>query len=186
MDNLNNIISQNLKKIRDERAWSLDKLAQETGVSKSMLGQIERGESNPTVATVWKISQGLKVSFTTLINHPQNDPEVLRVDEVDCIMEDAGGYLVYPYFNFENGRNFELYKIVIKPGGKLNSESHSRGTMELLIVFSGTLTLEVSGKIYTLAAGDSIQFKADQTHAYYNHGEDDIELSMTVHYMEGV
>ncbi|MBS7525104.1 helix-turn-helix transcriptional regulator [Fusibacter paucivorans] len=186
MDNLNSIISQNLKKIREDRAWSLDKLAQETGVSKSMLGQIERGESNPTVATVWKISQGLKVSFTTLIHHPQNDPAVLRADEVDCIVEDDGGYLVYPYFNFESGRNFELYKIVIAPGGKLNSESHSRGTMELLIVFNGTLTLEVSGKGYTLAAGDSIQFKADQPHAYYNNGEHDVELSMTVHYMEGV
>jgi transcriptional regulator with XRE-family HTH domain len=185
MDNLNSIISQNLKKIREERAWSLDKLAQETGVSKSMLGQIERGESNPTVATVWKISQGLKVSFTTLIHHPQNDPEVLKANEVDCIEEDGGRYKIYPYFNFESGRNFELFKIVITPGGKLTSESHSRGTMELVIVFRGTLTLEVAGKVYGLEAGDSIQFRADQPHAYFNGGKEAVELSMTVHYMEG-
>ena len=66
MEKLNFVISQNLKRIREDMHWSLDKLSQETGVSKSMLGQIERGESNPTVATVWKISNGLKVSGTPL------------------------------------------------------------------------------------------------------------------------
>ena len=51
MDNLNLIIANNLKRIRDERKLSLDKVADLTGVSKSMLGQIERGESNPTIST---------------------------------------------------------------------------------------------------------------------------------------
>ena len=42
-----------LRAQRTARGWSLDKAAEETGVSKAMLGQIERGESSPTLATLW-------------------------------------------------------------------------------------------------------------------------------------
>jgi Predicted transcriptional regulators len=65
---LDQLIAQNLKRLREERKLSLDRVAELTGVSKSMLGQIERGDSSPTVATVWKIANGLKVSFTTLMS----------------------------------------------------------------------------------------------------------------------
>ena len=73
MEDLTLLVAENLKRIREEKRLSLDKLAELTGVSKSMLGQIEHGESSPTVATVWKISNGLKVSFTTLLGSPQSD-----------------------------------------------------------------------------------------------------------------
>lgn len=70
MENINLILSKNLKYLRNERKLSLDKLADLTGISKTMLGQIERGESNPSITTVWKIANGLKISFTALINEP--------------------------------------------------------------------------------------------------------------------
>ncbi len=60
MDKLNYVIAENLKRLREERKLSLDNVSRLSGVSKSMLGQIERGEVNPTVSTVWKISNGLK------------------------------------------------------------------------------------------------------------------------------
>ncbi|MEZ8384857.1 helix-turn-helix domain-containing protein, partial [Vibrio splendidus] len=47
-------VGVNLKRLRQEKGWSLDKTAKETGVSKAMLGQIERGESSPTVAKLWQ------------------------------------------------------------------------------------------------------------------------------------
>ena len=83
MEDLTLLIAQNLKRIREEKRLSLDRLAELTGVSKSMLGQIERGESSPTVATVWKISNGLKVSFTALLSSPQSDTIVVRGQRSD-------------------------------------------------------------------------------------------------------
>ena len=59
-------ISENLRRIRKARGMSLDTMSERTGVSKSMLGQIERGESNPTVSTIEKIAEGLKISFDEL------------------------------------------------------------------------------------------------------------------------
>ena len=64
MDAMSSRISENLRQIRKEKKLSLDSMAEQTGVSKSMLGQIERGESSPTVATLWKIATGLHISFT--------------------------------------------------------------------------------------------------------------------------
>lgn len=59
-------LSVTLKTLRQQRGWSLSRLAEETGVSKAMLGQIERNESSPTVATLWKIATGLTCRFPPL------------------------------------------------------------------------------------------------------------------------
>lgn len=70
MDNLNVKISKALKLLRQERGWSLDATSLKTGVSKAMLGQIERGESSPTIATLWKIASGFETSFSSFIEEP--------------------------------------------------------------------------------------------------------------------
>jgi len=182
MENLNFVISQNLKRIREEMHWSLDKLSQETGVSKSMLGQIERGESNPTVGTVWKISNGLKVSFTTLLNHPREEAALVRAEDVDIMIEDNGKYKVYAYFNYESSQKFESYKIEILPEGMLSSEPHSKGTVEYITIFDGELTLTVEDQTYYLKQGDAIQFKSDKKHQYKNNANEMVRLSMIVYY----
>ena len=54
MENIGHIVAENLKRLREERKLSLDAVAKCSGVSKSMLGQIERGVTNPTISTLWK------------------------------------------------------------------------------------------------------------------------------------
>ena len=61
-------IAQHLQSVRKGRGLSLDKTAKLTGVSKAMLGQIERGESSPTIATLWKIATGLECSFSSFLS----------------------------------------------------------------------------------------------------------------------
>ena len=68
MENLARFLSTTLKQLRQQRGWSLSRLAEATGDSKAMLGQIERNESSPTVATLWKIATGLNVPFSTFIS----------------------------------------------------------------------------------------------------------------------
>lgn len=60
LENIGHIVAENLKRLREERKLSLDAVAKCSGVSKSMLGQIERGVTNPTISTLWKIANGLK------------------------------------------------------------------------------------------------------------------------------
>jgi XRE family transcriptional regulator, regulator of sulfur utilization len=176
------LVARNLKRIREEKKLSLDRLAELTGVSKSMLGQIERGDSSPTIATVWKISNGLKVSFTALLDEPQPDTFVIRQADIHPLTEDGGKYRLFPLFPVADGRPFEAYLVEIDPGGQLNAEAHPAGTQEFLSVFQGELTLRVAEQDYCVSEGSTIRFRADRPHAYANHGSGLAKMHLTIHY----
>jgi XRE family transcriptional regulator, regulator of sulfur utilization len=182
LEDLTLLVAQNLKRIREERKLSLEKLAELTGVSKSMLGQIERGDSSPTIATVWKISNGLKVSFTTLLNEPQADTFIVQKDHIRPMVEDNGKYRLYPLFPVDEGRRFEIYTIEIEKGGYLSAEAHPEGTQEFLTVFQGELTVHVDDQENTVSQGNAIRFRADRPHAYRNSGKLMTKISLTISY----
>ena len=182
MDNENELIANNLKRIREERKLSLGKVSDLTSVSKSMLGQIERGESNPTISTCWKMANGLKIPFTDLINPHQSDIVVLSKKEVEPLIEDDGRYKIYPFFPYEGDRKFEINSIDIEKGGHFNAEAHREGTEEYLTVFQGKVTVTVTDEEYIINKGDSIRFKADKPHGYYNSGDELTMISMVIYY----
>lgn len=182
MEEIQLILAKNLKSIREKEKLSLEKVSQLTGVSKTMIGQIERGDSSPTLTTIWKIANGLKVSFTSLINNPQPDTKVVLRNDVQVLSEDNGRYKVYPSFPFQDNRNFEIYMVEIDTEGKLSSEAHKEGTEEFITVFEGKLTIDINDYQYTLNNGDSIRFKADRPHTYTNSGRTLTRLSMTIYY----
>lgn len=180
MDTLNFVIAENLKRLREERKLSLDNLAKLTGVSKSMLGQIERGEVNPTVSTVWKISNGLKISFTELMSRPESDIEIVNKSEIQPIVEDK--VRNFPVFPFDSTRRFEMYTIEIDGGGYLKAEAHPQGTQEFITVFSGEVIISIKSEYFIITTGSSIRFKADMPHAYKNTGNGICILSMVIYY----
>ncbi|MFB5674579.1 helix-turn-helix domain-containing protein [Paenibacillus terreus] len=182
METINFILAKNLKSLRDSRKLSLDKVAELTGISKTMLGQIERGESNPSISTVWKIANGLKISFTSLIHEPQPETTVVNKEEIQPLQEDQGKYRIYPFFPFEDGRHFEMYSIEIDRGGFLASEPHSQGTEEFITVFDGELAVRIDDEEFTVKSGDSIRFRADKPHTYHNSGSGMVKMSMVIHY----
>lgn len=182
LDKLNCVIAENLKRIREERKLSLDNVAKLSGVSKSMLGQIERGEVNPTVSTVWKISNGLKISFTQLMSRPESDIELVYKSEIQPLIEDNGKFRNFPIFPFDSTRRFEMYTLEIDGGGCLDAEPHPQGTQEFITVFLGEITISVDNQSFVVAAGNSIRFKADCLHTYKNLGEEICKLSMIIHY----
>ncbi len=175
-------VADNLKRIREERKLSLDKVAELTGVSKSMLGQIERGESNPTITTFWKIANGLKISFTTLLNTALTDAVIIDRADVQPLIEDHGRYRVFPLFPYEDGKRFEVYSIEIDKGGYFNAEAHGEGTQELITVFDGQLTVRVNNEEFLVNCGSSIRFKADKPHIYHNSGSGLTRASMIIYY----
>ncbi|KZZ83962.1 MULTISPECIES: helix-turn-helix domain-containing protein [Bacillaceae] len=184
MEELNLVLAKNLKTIREQKKLSLERVAELTGVSKTMIGQIERGGSSPTITTVWKIANGLKVSFSSLIHEPQPDTEVVTKSSVNMLSIDNGRYRIFPYFPFDDERRFEVYRVEIDPEGYLDSESHNPGTEEFVTVFDGELTIMIKQQEHTINAGDSIRFKADGPHSYHNSGDKPVRLSMVIYYPE--
>jgi quercetin dioxygenase-like cupin family protein len=149
-----------------------------------MLGQIERGESNPTIATVWKIANGLKVSFTSLVQKPVQENKVILKSEIAPIIEDEGKYIIYPFFPFEEGRKFEMYQVVIKAGGRLEAEAHNHDTLEMVILFEGQLEISFEGTNFLINKDDAFEFRADRMHSYYNPGDTETRLAMVIYYPE--
>jgi transcriptional regulator with XRE-family HTH domain len=182
MEEIQIILAKNLRAIREQEKLSLEKVSELSGVSKAMIGQIERGESSPTITTIWKIANGLKVSFTSLIAAPKPDTKVVYKREIQMLSEDNGRYRIFPIVPFHEEKRFEVYSVEMDSEGNLNSVGHREGAEEFITVFDGELTITVNECEHMLKTGDSISFKADRPHTYYNSGEKLTRLSMTIYY----
>lgn len=169
-------VAVNLKRIRLSRKMSLDELSEQTGVSKSMLGQIERCESNPTIGTMGKIVSGLRVEFDDLIREP--DIDVYEIDHKNLVpsKEVPGQYTVYTYFPFEKKRNFEVYVIEVEPGATYYSGAHGEKTTEYIIGIEGTLKLKVDKSYYTVYPQDALMFQSDKEHMYINETDTKVKI----------
>jgi transcriptional regulator with XRE-family HTH domain len=181
---INLTVAQNIKNIREAKKLTLDTAAKKTGVSRSMLAQIEKGDVNPTISVLWKIANGYKVSFTSLIDEHNAETVVISAQSVKPLLEDEGRYVNYPVFSFEEQRLFETYRIEILPKGTLAAQPHLSGTEEYITVFGGTVDITVEDQTYHLQKGDSIRFKADTTHGYKNTGKETASLSMLIYYAQ--
>ena len=167
LDRLNILVSENIKRIRQEKNLSLGDLSKLSDVSKSMLAQIERGEGNPTLSTLWKIANGMQVSFNTLIAQPKLPYKVTKLAEIEPILDMNGGLKNYSLFSdIEN--NFSVYQIEVGKEISWISEAHLCGTAEFVIVIQGTLEIKLEEKTFILKKGENLWFKADVPHSYCN------------------
>lgn len=163
-------IGQNLKQLRTAQHWTLDELAQKTGISKGMLSQIEKGTTNPTINTIWKISEGLHIPYTTLIGPPVLSTCAV-VSKEDAIFQedDSQKYRIYNYYQQTPERNFEFFEMELDPGHCYDSVGHFASS-EYIFVINGTLTLAIGQETVTLRAEDATHFIATQPHRYQNLG----------------
>lgn len=182
MDAMSSMISGNLKRIRKEKKLSLDAVSEMTGVSKSMLGQIERGESSPTVATLWKIAVGLHISFTALLEGEAEEIQFIPKEDLQPLLSDEGRFRLYPVFPFDDNRRFEMLSIEMQPGSRSESAPHEDGTEESVIVMEGTLKLTVGENEYLVHAGDGIRYSASKAHIYENPSDVPTKLCMVIYY----
>jgi transcriptional regulator with XRE-family HTH domain len=177
---INVIVGNNIKSLREEKSLSLDNLSVLTGVSKSMLGQIERGESSPSINVLWKIAKGFKVGLDALTTEKKE--KVQKIKNMKPEVRDNGNFRLYPILTYEHTRNFEMYRVEIESQGKLEAKPHTKGAMEYITVYQGGLTIEVNGEYHYVDRGETLIFNADAPHQYINDSLIKTEFSLTVFY----
>lgn len=177
-------ISLTLKSLRKERSWSLDKASQETGVSKAMLGQIERAESSPTIATLWKIASGFKVPFSLFIaDEPTNEVTAqLASGKTKTLHPSDKKMKVLPLFPFDEGVHCEIFLIELLPGCEQLSPPHAVGVIEHVLVAEGKMEVLVDGAWKPLAKGEGLRFSANQPHGYRNLTKQKAVIHDIIHY----
>ena len=177
MNYINKNIAVNLRKIRSGKNMSLDQAAEQTGVSKSMLAQIERGDANPSIECLGKIISGLRVDLSEILETPHSETCHIPKADLTPTKEMPGQYLIFTYFPYDNVRPFEIYGIEISPGCTYYSGAHGEKTVEYLTVSEGTLTLVVSGREHVISEGDAFRFDSDREHLYMNRGDKPLRLT---------
>jgi len=145
-------ISNNLKEIREQRNLSLDQLAELTGVSKSMLRQIETGRSSPTIATIWKIANGLRLSFTTLVSKRHPDVAIMDFKGSKPLTAKSERYRLFPLIPFDPEHAFEIYYVEIEPKTTFEGEPHEGNVEEYVFVMQGRLEITVEENHYSVNA----------------------------------
>ncbi|MFK7867978.1 MAG: helix-turn-helix domain-containing protein [Roseobacter sp.] len=159
-------LPQRLRKARSAQGLSLDAVAKLSGVSRSMVSQIERGESSPTISTLWNLTQALQVDFAGLLESGARaqEIEVLRADAAPTIDNLGSGCRIRILSPPEDAGKHELYELTLEQGGKLDSQPHARGTRELLTVISGQIKATSGNASSVLGAGDTARYAADSAH----------------------
>lgn len=180
--NPNEILGANLKRLRTARSLSLGQLSALCGVSKIALSQIERGEANPTMNTIWKLADGLNVRYTELIDRYEQDLRVIRREDAVLQTENAGGYRSYSYYSASAERSFDLFVIELEPLTEYASAGHSAGAEEYVMLHEGTLEVEVEGTTVRLNAGDAFSFRGEKRHIYRNVGATDVRAVTLIQY----
>ena len=156
-----------LKEVRRARGLSLEAVANLSGVSRSMVSQIERGESPPTIATLWNLTRALQVDFAGLLESgdQQDHIEVLRAVDVPKIENIGEGCRIRILSPPEEAGGHEVYDIRFDKGGALTSQPHTRGAMEQLTVLDGEIEVTSGSAKDSLQAGDTARYAADVGHA---------------------
>jgi len=183
-DAINRHLGGRVKHLRAGRGWSLESLANASGVSRSMLSQIEREQANPTLAVTLRIARAFGLTLGELIEMPgaasavtvirANDHAYHYRSEKDCRIRTLSP------LNLE--KDVEFYEVRLQPGGALRSSPHFEGTREFLTVQKGRLRIESAGDAEELGSGDSASYRADVPHALINISKNEAIMFLIVIY----
>ncbi|OEC02862.1 transcriptional regulator [Lysinibacillus sphaericus] len=182
MEQMSRNLAFQLKKIRQQRSVSLDDVAKATGVSKAQLAQIEKGEANPTVSTIWKIAAGLRISFSSLLQPPIAHFMKFSSKNAPHVDEDEGRYRVYSIIPYDPERGWEFYKVEMEPGARSRSEAHTEGVEETVTVIHGQAVISAGVMHETITEGETLVFSGHQAHEYQNVSEELTVLHVILQY----
>jgi len=174
-------VANRIRNWRKEKKLSLDELSRRASVSKGMLVEIEKGAANPSIAILCKLAAALGVSVADIVN-VASEPQVHIIEEaaIPVLWHGEKGGSARLLAGTAGPDMIELWRWEMQPGESFSSPGHPAGTVELLHVEAGVLTLKVAESVTQVSAGASAVAKTDAAHSYANEGESTLRFTMTV------
>jgi transcriptional regulator with XRE-family HTH domain len=162
----------------------LESLASASGVSRSMLSQIEREQANPTLAVTLRIARAFGLSLGELIEMPgaASAVTVIRADDHTYHYRSDKDCRIRTLTPLNLEKDVEFYEVLLQPGGALRSAPHFEGTREFLTLQKGRLRIESANDAEELNSGDSASYRADVPHALINAGKTEAIVFLIVVY----
>lgn len=168
--------------LRKKHKLTLDQLASVSGVSRSMLSQIERGQANPTLTVTFRIAQAFGMSIGELVDQPwaSSTIEVVHGEGKSNLFRNDKECQIRTLSPLHIEKNIEFYELRIAPGASLTSSPHFEGTKELLTITSGEAHLLSGTSNCELQQGDSAHYRADLEHKIVNSGTTELVCYLVV------
>jgi len=179
------MIGKNIQKIRNSQNLTLNVLSERSGVSKAMLSQIESNKVNPTIATVWKIAQGLGIEIQALLegtDEPKRKFHINRYENITTLDTDEKGVPIHVLSPLSMVEDLELYMLTSDLGAALHSEPHFPNSEEFITVIKGHIKVTAGVNTTELKKGDFIAYHCDVEHTIENIGTGSAQIHMAVRY----
>lgn len=171
-----------IQRLRKAAGYTLQDLSGESGVAKSILSRIENNETNPTLSTVWRLSQALNTNLDELLQEFNERPAILAhhtsarlpllisEDEL-CELRIIGDIHTVEWA--------QVYELKARPSGVLSSEPHPEGTVESLYVRGGKAQVDVGGQKHIVEPGEVLRYRGDLAHMIVSLGPETLYATMT-------
>ena len=159
-------LGKTIQRLRKAYNLSLSELAEQSGVAKSIISQIERNETNPTLATIWRLSQALDVSIERVLATVDDEPFIQKSSRADTpiLVSDDGKMRLSIIGWIKTVEWLQWYDVASDLGGVLDSDAHQRGSVEHLSVLEGEFEVEVAGVVQRARAGETLRYRCDRPH----------------------
>ncbi|EAU3488717.1 helix-turn-helix transcriptional regulator [Salmonella enterica] len=178
---VNEAVSHRIKQYRKQKKLSLDELSRRANVSKGMLVEIEGCKANPSIALLCRLAAAMGVSVADFVDVSiRPDVHIIADAEIPELWNGEKGGRARLLAGSGGPDMTELWMWEMQPGEKFSSPGHPSGTLELLYVQSGTLTLGVKESFFQVLTGYSATARTDAPHFYENQGESILKFIMTV------
>jgi transcriptional regulator with XRE-family HTH domain len=175
-------LGKTIQRLRKAYKMSLGDLSEHSGVAKSIISQIERNETNPTISTVFRLSQALDTTIEEVLKTGRSDAFIdhqtraaiplLESEDGLCRLAIAGPLNLVDHLQW--------YDFHAKPAGVLESEPHPPGTIEHLYVVTGQLEVTVDGESRLAKSGEALRYHADKPHKLVNTGSAPVHATMVL------
>lgn len=183
-ESINEDLGRRVKKLRAARGWSLEELASASGVSRSMLSEIERERANPTLSVTYRIALAFGLSLQDLIESADSASSIhtIRANDRAQYFRADKQCQIRMLSPLKLEKDVEFYELRLPPNGALRSQPHVEGTRELLTVVEGVVDLQSGNSKGTLGKGDTATYRADVVHNIVNAGKSEAVLFLVAIY----
>ena len=160
------VIAKSLVRERLRTGLSLAEIARRAGIAKSTLSQLEAGNGNPSIETLWSLCVALDIPFARLLEPQAAKTQVIRRGEGTKMLAEHANYEAILLATCPPGARRDLYILTAQPGADRVSQPHPPGSVEHIIVTRGRAMVGLKESPEELSAGDYICYPADQAHIF--------------------